>query len=202
VIHPPERNSFSYVGKTITLKTLGVSDAPLVHSWMQENFFYHYKPYLNRICPTPSLLSQRMQALSSLDVPFEMEGMIRHRHSGTPIGLVSVSNIDTINLKAEISIAFRRAHGTRCVAETLWVLLSYVFHTLKYNKVYFYVSSDNEKILRMIAHYDVTQEGKLRNEVLSEADGWMDLYRFCILSQDWIGSSLHRRLKKIFESLK
>jgi RimJ/RimL family protein N-acetyltransferase len=194
-----ENNPFFYSGKTVIIRPLTPDDAPLVYSWMQEKFFSYYKPYLKRICSTVSSLAQRIQSRASLNTPFEIEALVCYRPSHTPIGLVSLSNIDTINLKAEFSIAFHRGLGTRCVAETLGFLFHYVFFTLKFNKLYFYVTADNDKILRMIQHYDFLQEGKLYKEVLSETGEWLDLYRFCILRQHWLEGALYKKLKKIMD---
>jgi len=209
-MHPPFRNIEKrtnninpplYIGRTILIRALNHSDANLVHSWMQKKFFRYYKPYLKRICSTVPLLARRIETLASLDDPFEVEALILHSPSNTPIGLVSLSNIDRINLKTEVSIAFHRGLGTRCVAETLWVVINHVFFILKFNKVYFYVTSDNHKILRMIQRYDIMQEGKLHKEMLSEDNEWIDFYRFCILRQDWLQSPLYKKLKRISESL-
>lgn len=190
------------MGRTVVIRTLNPDDASLVYSWMQEKFFSYYKPYFKTICSTTSFIAQRIQTLASLDTPFEIEALVLHRPSNTPIGLVSLSNIDAINLKAEFSMAFHRGLGTRCVAETLGFLFHYVFFTLKFNKLYFYVTSDNYKILRMIQHYDLLQEGKLYKEVLSETGEWLDIYRFCILRQNWLQGTLYKRLKIILDSLK
>jgi RimJ/RimL family protein N-acetyltransferase len=191
------KNIFLYTGKTVVLRSLQPSDADLIYSWMQEDFFYYYKPYLKNICPTVSSLAGRIETMNSLDNPFEIEALILHNASRVPIGLISLSNIDTINSKAEISVAFHRGFGTRCVAETLYVLFNYVFSTMQLNKLYFYVTSDNEKILKNIQKYDFVPEGKLLKEVLSEKGEWLDLFRFCMLRQDWQQSALCNRLKSI-----
>ncbi len=190
------------MGRTVVIRTLNPDDASLVYSWMQEKFFSYYKPYFKTICSTTSFIAQRIQTLASLDTPFEIEALVLHRPSNTPIGLVSLSNIDAINLKAEFSIAFHRGSGTRCIPETLWFLFHYVFFTLNFNKLYFYVTSDNSKILKMVQHYNIIQEGKLYKEVVSETGKWLDLYRFCILREDWIHSTLNKRLQNIYELLK
>lgn len=197
-----ENNPFFYMGKRVIIRTLNPDDASLVYSWMQEKFFSYYKPYYKTICSTEALIAQRIQTLASLDSPFEIEAVVLHRPSKIPIGLISLSNIDTINLKAEFLIAFHRGLGTRCVPETLWFLFHYVFFTLKLNKLYFFVTSDNYKILRMIQHYDLLQEGKLHKEILLETGEWLDLYRFCILREDWINSTLYKKLQNIYELLK
>jgi RimJ/RimL family protein N-acetyltransferase len=191
-----------YIGKTIILRPLNKDDATLLYTWMEEQFFHYYKPYMKNICSTEHLIRQRIETLASLEVPFELEALILHRRSKTPIGLVALSNIDTVNLKAELSIAFRRGLGTRCVAETLGHILNYVFFSLQLNKLYFYVSSDNIRILEMIQRYNILQEGKLYKEVLSESRKWVDLYRFCFLRQDWEKSPVFKRLKRITDTLK
>jgi RimJ/RimL family protein N-acetyltransferase len=195
-------NPFSYIGKTVVIRTLNPDDASIVYLWMQEKFFSYYKPYLKRICSSASFLAQRIETLAYLDIPFEIEALVLHRSSNVPLGLVSLSNIDTINLKAEFSIAFSRGLGTRCVPETLGFLFQYVFFTLKLNKLYFYITSDNNRILKMIQHYHVLQEGKLCKEVLSENGEWLDMYRFGILLEDWMQSPLNKKLRNIAKSIR
>lgn len=186
-----------YEGSTVIIRSVTASDAPLIHTWMQKKFFDYYKPYLRNICPTPSSLAQRIEMQSSLDPPFEIEALVLHRPSLVPIGLVSLSNFDYNNLKAECSIAFHRRLGTRCVAETLAILFYNSFSKLQLNKIFFYVTSDNDKVLRMLHRYGITQEGKLLKEILSESGEWIDLYRFCILRSDWDKSLLYKRLASI-----
>jgi RimJ/RimL family protein N-acetyltransferase len=190
-----------YIGKRVIIRTLDTADAPLLHSWMQEKFFYYYKPYLKKVCSTASLLAQRIVAQSSLNQPFEIEALVLHRPSETPIGLVCLSNIDNINLKAEFSIAFQRGLGTRCVTETMSVLFYYAFFTLKFNKLYFYVTSDNHSVLKMVKRYNIIQEGRLQKEMLSDTGEWLDMYRFCILREYWEQSTLYKRLNNITGAL-
>jgi RimJ/RimL family protein N-acetyltransferase len=196
-----ETRHIFYSGKTVMIRALNPDDASLIYSWMHEKFYSYYKPYFKRICTSASFIAQRIEALASLDTPFEIEALILHRPLNTPLGLVSLSNIDTINLKAEFSIAFQRGFGTRSVPETLSFLFHYVFFILKFNKLYFYVTSDNFRILNMIQRYSIIQEGKLHKEILSETGEWVDLYRFCILSEDWIPSPLNKKLQSISKEL-
>jgi RimJ/RimL family protein N-acetyltransferase len=190
-----------YSGKTVIIRDLNVNDSSLIYSWMQEKFFSFYKPYYKRIFSSVSSVRQRIQTLASLEAPFEIEALVLHNSSEIPIGLVSLSNIDTINLKAEVSIAFQRGLGTRCVAEVCSVLFHHVFSTLKLNKLYFYVTSDNFKILKLVQRYKIIQEGKLHKEILSDTGEWIDLYRFCILREDWEQSFLKKRLQRIIGAL-
>jgi RimJ/RimL family protein N-acetyltransferase len=197
-----ETRHIYYSGKTIMIRTLHPDDASLIYSWMHEKFYSCYKPYFKNICTSASFIAQRIEALASLDTPFEIEALVLHRLSNTPLGLVSMSNIDTINLKAEFSIAFHRGFGTRCVPETLSFIFHYVFFTLKFNKLYFYITSDNSRILNMVKRYNIVQEGKLHKEILSETGEWVNLYRFCILSEDWIQSPLYKKLQSISKQLR
>jgi len=197
-----ETRHIFYSGKTVMIRALHPDDASLIYSWMHEKFYSYYKPYFKHICTSASYIAQRIQTLASLDKPFEIEALVLYQPSEVPIGLVSLSNIDTINLKAEISIAFQHGFRTRCIAETFWLLFHHVFFTLKFNKIYFYVSSDNPRILKIVQNYNIIQEGKLEREILSETGEWLDLYRFCIIHEDWINSGLYKRLHNIYEHLK
>ena len=193
---------FSYVGKTVSIRTLLPTDATLIHSWMQEKFFYYYKPYLKSICPTQSLLAQRIKAQTSLEPPFEIEALVLQHHLDKPIGIIALSNIDNTNLKAEFSVAFRSGLCTRCVAETIAFIFQQAFSTLKFNKLYFYITSDNSRILKMLKRYNFMYEGLLHEELLSENGEWLDLHRFCILRRDWTQNPLFKKLIHITEALK
>jgi len=191
-----------YSGHSILIRAVTSDDAALLYSWMQEDFFHNYRPYLTGICTSSADVSGRIEALASLNIFFEIEALILHRLSNKPIGVVSLSSIDQVNLKAEFSVAFRWGLGTRCTSEALWALFHYAFVTMEFNKLYCYVTSDNARTLRMLRRYDgvVTQEGFFREEVLSQSGKWLDLYRFCILRRGIINSPLFDRLSGIWES--
>jgi RimJ/RimL family protein N-acetyltransferase len=196
-----ETRNVYYSGKTVIIRALNPDDAALLYSWMHEKFYSYYKPYFKNICTSASFIAQRIEALASLDTPFEIEALVMHRPSNVALGVVSLSNIDNINLKAEFSIAFKRGVGTRCIPETLKFIFNYVFFTLKFNKLYFYVASDNLRIMNIVQRYNILQEGKLYKEILSETGEWMDLYRYCILNEDWIQSPLNKKLQRISKKL-
>jgi len=197
-----ENNPLFYAGRSVIIRTINPDDAALLYPWMQEKFFSFYKPYLKKICSTESLLAERIQMLASFEKAFEIEALVLHRASKTPIGLISISNIDTFNRKAEFSLAFHRGLGTRCIAETLGLLFHYAFFTLQLNKLYFYVGADNSRILKMVQHFDIVQEGKLHKEMMSDTGEWIDMYRFCILREGWTRSLLFNKLQRIYELLK
>ena len=181
---------------------MNAQDAPLLYSWMQEKFFYYYKPYFKNIYSNVASIAQRIQTLTSLDSLLEVELLIMQRCSQNPIGLFSLCNIDTINRKAEISVAFKSGFGTRCIPEALQVVFDYIFSSFKLNKLYFYVTSDNQKILQKMKSAQILQEGKLFKEVLSENGEWIDLYRFCIFHEDWLQNPFFKRLENIYQSIK
>lgn len=188
-----------YTGKTVVIRPLLPSDSALLHTWMNKKFFFFYKPYLKNICPTPSLIAKRIEFQSSLDPPFEIEALVLQRHLDKPIGLIALSNIDSTNLKAEFSIAFLSGLGTKCVVEATHFIIQQVFSILKFNKLYFYVTSDNHKILRMVKSYNFKHEGLLYEELLSENGEWLDLHRFCILRRDWMQNPIFKKLNILKE---
>jgi RimJ/RimL family protein N-acetyltransferase len=200
-MQPTETRKVFYSGKTVIIRALNPHDASLIYSWMHEKFYSYYKPYFKYICSSASFIAQRIESLASLAAAFEIEALVLHRPSNVPIGLVSMSNIDTINLKAEFSIAFKRGFGMRCIPETLKFIFDYVFFSLKFNKLYFYVTSDNLKTLDMVRRYRIEEEGRLHKEILSDTGEWIDLYRFCILNEDWKYSLLYNKLQRISKEL-
>ena len=117
--------------------------------------------------------------------------------SNKPVGIIALSNIDIHNSKAELSLAFKNGLGTRIVAETIFFVFDYAFHKLELNKLYFYITADNAKALKMARTYKMKKEGLLYEEMLSENGELLDLYRFCMLRRNWTKSPLFNKLSRI-----
>jgi RimJ/RimL family protein N-acetyltransferase len=149
------------------------------------------------MCPTVLELLERLSNLEQLSPPLEIEVLIEHSPTNTPIGLMSLSGIDYFNSKAEFSIGFVRGLGTRCVLEAIHFAFEQAFAVLKLRKLIFYVAEGNSSALRLLSHSPVIQEGFLRQELQFASGATMDLYRFALFASDWENSSLRLRLQQL-----
>lgn len=171
-------------------------DAALLHAWLEDPAFAAYRPYLRQLCPTPADLLQRKAMLNQITPPVEIELTVLHRPSATPIGAMSLSGIDHFNRKAEFSFGFARGRGTRCVTEALHFALDSAFASLGLNKLIFYVAEQNLAMLAGMEQYRFVEEGLLREELLLEQGGYVNLLRFALFRADWEQGTLRQRLIK------
>lgn len=139
----------------------------------------------------------RARALASLQPPIEIEALVLHAPSKTPIGSVSLSAIDRLNGKAELSLGFVRGQGTRCVWETLNFALDRAFRELKLAKLVFHVLPDNAPALALMSHLGFAYEGCLREEISLDGERRADLLRYALLAREWHESTLREKLNRI-----
>lgn len=129
--------------------------------------------------------------------PIEIEALVSHLPSETPIGSVSLSAIDRLNGKAELSLGFIRGLGTRCVWEALHFALDRTFRELELSKLIFHVLPENEHALKLISHLGFTFEGRLREEIFLDDEQRTDLLRYSLLAREWNTGELRQQLNRI-----
>lgn len=169
----------------------------LLHNWLKNPDFSFYRPCLNDMCPSVLDLVERMNSLRQLTPPLEIEVLIEHRATQTPIGLMSLSGIDHFNRKAEFSIGFVRGQGTRCTMEALHFGLEQAFSVLNLRKVIFYIAAGNKRAQQFMTHYRMTEEGLLREELLLSSGETLDIRRYALLRSDWQQGELRKALKRL-----
>lgn len=172
-------------------------DMDLLHGWLGGDAFSAYRPYLLQLCPTLPDMQQRSGMLTQFEPPVEIEVMVLHRPTGTPIGAMSLSAIDHFNRKAEFSFGFVRGIGTRCVSEALHFALDSAFSAMNLNKLIFYVAENNLAMLEAARRYQFIHEGLLREELLLENGARINLHRYALLQKDWTHNPLRLRLLKL-----
>lgn len=186
-----------YHGNSITVRHILPDDMVLLHDWLKSPEFSFYRPCLRELCPDVPSLIERMAAVGQLTPPVEIEALIEHRATKTPIGIMSLSGIDHFNRKAEFSIGFVRGQGTRCTMEALHFGLEQAFSTLNLRKLAFYVAAGNERARRFMAHCHMAEEGLLREELLLASGKTLDLHRYALLRADWEKGGLRRTLQRL-----
>jgi RimJ/RimL family protein N-acetyltransferase len=169
----------------------------LLHNWLKADDFSFYRPGLAQMCPSVSELIQRMTTLAQLTPALEIEVLVEHLATQTPIGIMSLSSIDYFNGKAEFSLGFVRGQGTRCTMEALHFGLEQAFSVLNLRKLAFYVADGNERAQRFMEHTEMTEEGLLREELQLGSGKTVDLRRYALLRTDWEKGDLRRSLQRL-----
>ena len=169
----------------------------LLHNWLKSPDFSFYRPCLAEMCTSVLDLIERMTAVNQLTPLLEIEVLIEHRATQTPIGIMSLSGIDYFNRKAEFSIGFVRGLGTRCTMEALHFGLEQAFSVLNLRKLVFYVAVGNQRAQRFMEHCRMDEEGLLREEVLLSSGQTLDIRRYALLQADWIKGELRRTLQHL-----
>ena len=169
----------------------------LLHNWLKSHEFSFYRPYLGEMCPEILDLIERMVTVGQFTPPLEIEVLIEHRATRTPIGIMALSGIDHFNRKAEFSIGFIRGQGTRCTMEALHFGLEQAFSVLNLRKLVFYIATGNDRAQRFMQHCHMTEEGLLREELLLSSGKTLDIHRYALLLTDWEEGDLRRTLQRL-----
>ena len=83
--------------------------------------------------------------------------------SSGPVGLASLSSIDTMNRRAELSIGFPGEVPVTLGVKTTLMMLHYALIMMPFNKIYAYVYEDNPKALHNAIRFGFVHEGKLND---------------------------------------
>ena len=137
-----------YASRHVIVRHLLRHDVPLLHGWLQTAAFAAYNP--NLVGLSQEALARRMRILMELDPPAEIQALVEHRPTRTPIGLMSLSAIDRRNAKAEFAVGFVRGAATRCALEAVHFAIDRAFTALEMHKLVFFVAPENRSARRLI----------------------------------------------------
>lgn len=154
-----------------------------------------YRPWM----PSGQLtaMAERLEWLGKLDPPVEIEALVLHRASATPLGFLCLSGIDPVNEKAEFSAAFFRGRGSRSALEAIHWTLEAAFLRLDLHKLVFYSVPGNSAAQSLMRHMKIPQEAVLREEI-RQADGVRsDLLRYSLLRRDWLAGGVRKLFQKL-----
>lgn len=103
-----------------------------------------------------------------------------------PIGTIFIKSIDTHSKKGEygIFIGENSARGKGYAYQATIQILKYAFETLKLNRVYLTVFSDNIPAIKVYEKSGFVEEGILRQDFLRH-DGFADVVYMGITAEDW-----------------
>ena len=187
-----------FTGKHITIRSITPADTPLYYNWLQNPVFSPYKPYLKLLCPTSAQLFDYLTFQAQIEPRSEIEGLVIHKKTQVPIGIIGLAGIDRLNKKAEFSAGFIHGHGTHALWEAIHAGISLSFSGLGLHKLIFYAAANNHQPLKIMQRHGFVQEGYFKEEILiDEDDQRVDLYRFALIRRDWLQSAFSKRLNRI-----
>jgi RimJ/RimL family protein N-acetyltransferase len=108
------------------------------------------------------------------------------RIGGGPIvGIISLTNIDFINSKAEMSIVIgeRSAHNINIFADSCKLLFNHAFYTLNLNRIYG-GSISKELVMLLCRLLKCKNEGVSRQEIYKHGQ-YHDAYRYAVLREEF-----------------
>jgi len=187
---------YQYYGNSIDIRNILPHDARLLHDWLQLPEFAFYRPNLLEMCPNVLDLINRMVKIRECTPSIEIEVLIEQSKTHIPIGIMSLSGIDTYNRKAEFSMGFVRGQGTRCTMEAFHFGLEKAFSSLDFRKLIFYITDSNKRALRFIDHCQIQKEGLLYEELLLSSGKTLDLHRYSLLQSAWEKGYLQQTLQR------
>jgi RimJ/RimL family protein N-acetyltransferase len=198
-VDPPDQTNAAppvYAGKFCTLVPLDIHHAPLYEQWLASEQFQAYHPLLMRACPTQQAI--KLHILQILSAPAKIrEVVVWHRSLGVPVGLISLSAIDEMNHKAELSVGMVQYSGSRCVWEAIHASIALSFEHLQLYKLVFHVNPANTSLCELLLRGGFTQEGLLRQEIEIAPGKRMDLARFALFHDSYRDIPLFKTLQQI-----
>lgn len=190
-----------YKGKNIIVQNL---NGKLFENLLKENEnktrliedFKLYKPGAIYTTSDIENYTSKIEFLRKLDPPVELEVLVSHYPSMTPLGFMSLASIDFSNSKAEFSMFFFRGRGSRSMYEALLWALNKIFFDLMIEKLILYVLPTNHKVIKILKKNLITQEALLIKEIENNIGVREDVIRFNLFRKEWDNSALKLKLEK------
>lgn len=109
------------------------------------------------------------------------------RKTWTVVGSTRFGNIDTVNKKAEIGWTWVSPQWQRTVinSEAKLLMLEHAFETWKCIRVEFKTDSNNKKSKAAMRRIGCTEEGTLRNHMITESGRYRHSVYFSIIDSEW-----------------
>ena len=186
-----------FEGKHVILRHLLPADAPLYYDWLQNPAFQAYKPYLNRLCPTPQKLFVHLALQAQTKPRNELEILVITQQKQIPLGLIGLAGIDRFNQKAEFLAGFSRGYGTPAIWEAIHAGITLSFARFKLHKLICYITPNNHQALNMMQRYGFSSEGYFQEELLVNDNKRIDLQRFALMRRAWQDHPLRQRLQRL-----
>ena len=172
-------------GANVRLEPMRVDHLPaLVEAGMDESLW----KWTNNVVTDESDIERyvrdalAMQMLGTA-VPF----VTIDRKSGKVVGSTRFGNIDTINRKAEIGWTWINPKWQRTVinTEAKLLMLTHAFEVWDCIRVELKTDSNNEKSKNAMRRIGCTEEGTLRNHMITESGRFRHSVYFSIIQTEW-----------------
>lgn len=176
----------SLEGRYVNLRPLQVEDAELTFGWRQG---------VRAILLNQGSQTVEQQARWIAGRPASEYNFIIETKSHRPIGMLSLSGIDSVNRVGEPGRFLigdeEGAQGLPAAAEAMKLLYELAFDRLGLRRVWGIVASDNRRMIKWQTYLGMTREGCLRQHLFINGHV-QDAIVFGLLTKDYRATTLHR----------
>lgn len=191
-------DSILYSGQYCLIRAVTEDDLrSLYPSDAVRSILGQYRPWLRGQSLDIEGIVRRHQWLAELNPPAEIEVLVLRKSSQTPIGLICLSSIDGLNMKAELSAAFVVNPGTRAAVEALHWSLQFLFGQTPLFKLLFYVQPDNLAARKSLGTLGAGLEAVLVDEIVRDDGQRSDLCRYTLFRHQWESGEARARLQRL-----
>lgn len=166
-------------GEFVTLRPLAVDDAALTFEWRQSL----RAVYLNAAAPSIELQARWIASRPNSEYNFVIE-----LKDGRPVGMVSLTGIDTTHRHAEpgrFLIGDEEAvRGVPAAVEAMKLIYELAFDKLELLRVHGSIASDNTLMIKWQKFMGMTEEGRLRNHFFMNGK-FQDAVLFGMLAEEY-----------------
>lgn len=162
-----------------------------------KSILAQYRPWLRGQTLDIEGVVRRHQWLAELNPPAEIEVLVLQKSTQAPIGFISLSSIDGINMKAELSVAFFMNPGSRAAVEALHWALQWLFGQTPLHKLLFYVQPGNQAARKLLDALGASLEAVLVDEIVREDGRRSDLCRYTLFRHQWDNGLPRERLRRL-----
>lgn len=182
-------------GKSLSLCPLDQKHTEFLISTQKDSIFrdqYH----MFRIGDEASVIRDIDRAKYSPLDTYQIHWVIEDLEA-KPLGLAALVDLDFRNSRAEGLIGFPNRKSMIHSVEASWLILEFVFYTLRFNKFYAYIYEKNDTALNYMKHVGFQQEGILSQHIKNPDTGELiDLYVVAILREDFVANPRSQRIAK------
>ncbi len=163
-------------GEFATLRELTELDAELTFHWRMSD----RAKYLSG---SPDSIEDQIAWIKSRPLD-EFNFVILENSSQKPVGMLSLTSIDKLNLNAESSRFLigdeEQCKGLPIAAESMLLLYKFAFEELELHRIYGYISSENTQMIKWQKYMGMKLEGIWRDHIKSGNGTFVDAHMFGI----------------------
>lgn len=188
---------FWRAGRNVALRTLTVKDAAITQKWRTSGRAW----LLNR-----GAQNVEEQAAWIESRPRTEYNFIQVLHDGTPVGMISLVDVDEVHRHAEAAHfligepdAVRPFGNGVIAAEATLLLHRFAFEVLGLHRIYGPVASDNVQMIRWNRYIGMVEEGRLRDHYWLNGH-WQDAVMMGLCEDRWRSVTVPRLQELIGET--